>query len=399
VPVANKSQALEKQNQMKEITNLQGRFGILGGGQLGKMLCQAASSWHVDTFLMESTIKCPAAFIPHHFVEGDITKMEDVVDFGKHLDFLTIEIENVSIEGLKALEEKGVNVYPTAKTLNLIKDKAIQNDFYEEQEIASPPYKKYEDIASIREAISNAEIAFPFVQKLRTDGYDGRGVQIIRSKEDLNKLLTGKSIVEEAIDIKKELAMVVARSKKGEIKTYDPVEMVFHPEANLVEFLQSPAEISQSITKEMVSISEKIISALGHSGILAIEFFLDNEEKLWVNEMAPRPHNSGHHTIEACSCSQYEQLIRAILNLPLGDTELNKAAVMINLLGEEGYQGVPVIEGLEEVMQTPGAHLHWYGKKQTRPHRKMGHITCTADKLEEARKKANRLRQIVKVKS
>lgn len=384
---------------MKAITNLQGRFGILGGGQLGKMLCQAASAWHVDTYLMESNIKCPAVHIPHHFVEGDIKQAEDVIDFGKHLDFLTIEIENVSIEGLQSLEEKGVKVYPTAKTLNLIKDKATQNAFYEEQGIASPSYTEYEDIASIRKAISNSDISYPFVQKLRTEGYDGRGVQIIRSEEELTNLMQGKSIVEDAIDIKKELAMVVARSESGEIKTYDPVEMVFHPEANLVEFLQSPAEIDKKINTEMISISEQIISALEHCGILAIEFFLDEEDKLWVNEMAPRPHNSGHHTIEACPCSQYEQLIRAVMNLPLGDTKLQQAAVMINLLGEEDHQGVPVIEGLEEVLQTPGAHLHWYGKKQTRPHRKMGHITCIAENLEDARKQANRLRQIVKVKS
>ncbi len=384
---------------MSNITNLEGRFGILGGGQLGKMLCQAASSWHIDTYLMESNIKCPAVHIPHHFVKGDITNANDVIDFGKHLDFLTIEIENVSIEGLQALEEAAVKVYPGANTLKTIKDKAIQNAFYEELEIPSPSYSTFEDVASIRKAISSGNLRYPFVQKLRTEGYDGRGVSIIRSEEDLNKLLVGSCIVEDAIDINKELAMIVARSANGEIKTYEPVEMVFHPEANLVEFLQCPAQINQAVSDQMQLYSKKIISALDHCGILAIEFFLDQNDKLYVNEMAPRPHNSGHHTIEACECSQYEQLIRAVLNLPLGDTASKQAAVMINLLGEENHQGVPVINGLEEVLTTKGAHLHWYGKKQTRPHRKMGHITCTADKLEEAREKASHLRGIVKVQS
>jgi len=382
---------------MSNAQNLSGRFGILGGGQLGKMLCQAASPWHVDTYLMESNIKCPAAYMPHHFVEGDITEAEDVIDFGKHLDFLTIEIENVSLEGLRKLEEKGVKVYPTAKTLGIIQDKSLQNKFYEEQDIPSPSYKEYDDIASIRKAINDGKLDFPFVQKLRTEGYDGKGVQIITSKEDVENLLDGKSIVEEAISIKKELAMIVARSPSGEIKTYDPVEMVFHPTANLVEFLQAPADIEDRIQEEMIDYSEKIITALDHCGILAIEFFLDETDKLWVNEMAPRPHNSGHHTIEACECSQYEQLIRGVMDVPLGETTLSQAAVMINLLGEKDHRGVPIIEGLDEVLKTPGAHLHWYGKKQTRPNRKMGHITCTAKTLEEARKKASKLREIVKI--
>ncbi len=382
---------------MKDSHTLEGRIGILGGGQLGKMLCQAASPWHLDTYLMDANRKYPAAFIPHHFVEGDIKKTEDVINFGRHLNFLTIEIENVSVEGLRKLEEKGVKTFPSSTTLALIKDKALQNKFYEEHDIPSPSFSMYETLSDVKKDIHNNTLKYPFVQKSRTDGYDGRGVAIIKSKDDISQLLEGPSIVETAIDIKKELAMVVARNSSGEIKTYDPVEMVFHPTANLVEYLQCPAQIEENISNRMIELSRQIIESLDHNGILAIEFFLDKEDKLWVNEMAPRPHNSGHHTIEACSCSQYEQLIRAIMNLPLGSTELNLPAVMINLLGAEEHQGVPRIEGLDKILKTKGAHLHWYGKKQTRPFRKMGHITITADTLDKARKIAKELQQQVKV--
>ncbi|NBB88681.1 MAG: 5-(carboxyamino)imidazole ribonucleotide synthase [Bacteroidetes bacterium] len=384
---------------MKKKLNLEGRFGILGGGQLGKMLCQAASAWHIDTYVMESNSNCPAGHMAHHFVKGDITKAEDVLDFGRHLDFLTIEIENVSVEGLQLLEEKGVKVYPSARTLSIIKDKAKQNSFYNEQGIPSPEYKTFSDAGEIRKAVSNEELPIPFVQKLRTEGYDGRGVHIVNSQEDMSGLLDGLSIVETAIEIDKELAMIVARNPEGEIKTYDAVEMVFHPEANLVEYLQAPASIAERISEKMEEISITIIEALDHCGILAIEFFLDKKNTLWVNEMAPRPHNSGHHTIEACECSQYEQLVRSVMNLPLGDSSIKRPAVMINLLGEAHFRGVPIIEGLDEILNMPDAHLHWYGKKQTRPHRKMGHISCTGNTLEEAKEKALVLKEIAKVKA
>jgi 5-(carboxyamino)imidazole ribonucleotide synthase len=382
---------------MKDSYTLEGRIGILGGGQLGKMLCQAASPWHLDTYLMDANRKYPAAFIPHHFVEGDIKDTEDVVNFGRHLNYLTIEIESVSVEGLRKLEEKGVKTFPSAATLALIKDKALQNQFYEQNDIPSPAFSMYETLSDLKKEIHNGTLKYPFVQKLRTDGYDGRGVAIIKSAEDISQLLDGPSIVETAIDINKELAVVVARNSNGEVKTYDPVEMVFHPTANLVEYLQSPAQVEPEVIDQMREISKQIIQSLDHCGILAIEFFLDKKDKLWVNEMAPRPHNSGHHTIEACTCSQYEQLIRAIMNLPLGSTELNLPAVMINLLGADGHQGAPKIEGLEKILKTKGAHLHWYGKKQTRPFRKMGHITITADTLDSARKIAKELQQQVKI--
>lgn len=384
---------------MKKKINLEGRFGILGGGQLGKMLCQAASAWHIDTYVMEGNSNCPARHMAHHFVKGDITKAEDVLDFGRHLDFLTIEIENVSVEGLQMLEEKGVRVYPSANTLGIIKDKAKQNSFYKKRGIPSPEYKQYSDAGDIRKAVSDEELSIPFVQKLRTEGYDGRGVHIVNSQEDMSGLLDGLSIAETAIEIDKELAMIVARNPDGEIKTYDAVEMVFHPEANLVEYLQAPASISKRISEKMEDISISIIEALDHCGILAIEFFLDKKNTLWVNEMAPRPHNSGHHTIEACECSQYEQLVRSVMNLPLGDSSIKRPAVMINLLGEADFRGVPIIEGLSEILNMPDAHLHWYGKKQTRPHRKMGHISCTGNTLEEAKEKALILKEIAKVKA
>ena len=360
------------------------KIGILGGGQLGKMLCEAASPMDLNTHVLDKDWSFPAATIAKHFVSGDFKNAEDVFNFGKDLDCVTIEIESVSTEGLRRLAEHGVKTYPGAEQLEIIKDKGKQNEFYHQIGLPSPEFHFFDSKSEILSAIKEGILSFPFVQKLRTEGYDGRGVELIHSEQDLPQLLEGSCITEQLIHIKKELAVIAARNASGEIKTYDPVEMVFKPKANLVEFLQAPAKISDAIAHETQRMASKIIRELDMVGILAIEFFLDHEDRIYVNEAAPRPHNSGHHTIEACFCSQYEQLLRCILDLPLGSTRLRSPGVMLNILGAEGHTGPAVTRGAEEVLKEEGTFIHLYGKKETRPNRKMGHLTVIRDDIDDA---------------
>jgi 5-(carboxyamino)imidazole ribonucleotide synthase len=375
------------------------KLGIIAGGQLGKMLIQEASKWDIQSYVLDKDEKCPARSIANHYIQGDHMDFDAVYQFGKQVDVLTFEIESVNVEALKKLKAEGLRVIPDPETLELIQDKGLQKNFYESKGIPTSPFQLFDSEQAIIQALEAGEISFPFVQKLRKGGYDGRGVAVINSENDLNKLLPGPCLVEEKVEIEKEIAVIVARNDHGEIKSYPVVEMVFDPEANLVDKLICPSHISVEQSQKAKVYAQDIIELLDMRGLLAVEFFIDTKGNVIVNEMAPRPHNSGHHTIESIITSQFEQHLRAILNLPLGSTQLKLPSVMVNIIGEDGHEGPVVYEGLTESMAMEGVKIHLYGKKITRPSRKMGHITVMASTLDCAIKKAENVKQLIKVKS
>ncbi|MCF8237833.1 MAG: 5-(carboxyamino)imidazole ribonucleotide synthase [Saprospiraceae bacterium] len=380
---------------MKQFINQ--KIGILGGGQLGKMLCQAGSRWGLDLSILDERSDFPAGQVCPQFAVGSFRKEDDVYQFGRLMDVLTIEIEHVSVPALDRLVQEGVAVYPSPSVLRIIQDKGLQKIFYRDHHIPTSPFQLMDDATSIRKAVESGTLLFPFVQKIREAGYDGRGVAIIRTSDDLPKLLEGPSLIEDMVPMTKELAVVVARDVHGQCKAFPTVEMEFHQEANLVEFLSCPADITADQSAAAEALAIEVAQAFGTVGLLAVELFLTTEGQLLVNEVAPRPHNSGHHTIECCETSQYEQHLRAITGLPLGDTHLVRPGVMLNLLGEEGFTGPAVYRGWDECIAWPGVHVHLYGKAETRPYRKMGHVTVVADTLEEARDRARIVRDQLKV--
>ncbi len=384
---------------MEKLIKSQLKLGIIAGGQLAKMLIQEASKWNIISYVMDKDEYCPAKTIASYFIKGDPLDFDSVYQFGKKVDILTFEIENINTDALKKLKSEGYKINPDPEILELIKDKGLQRDFCIQNNIPVPQFVKYDSVDLIINSIKNGEIKYPFVQKLRKGGYDGRGVSIINDENDLPKLLPGQSIIEEKIEIFKEISVIVARNNKGEIRAYPVVEMVFNKKANLLDKLISPALITKEETEKAISIASKIIQLLKMEGLLAIEFFIDNKGNIFVNEMAPRPHNSGHHTIESNITSQFEQHLRAIINLPLGSTDLKFPSVMMNLLGEEGYEGPAIYEGLEEVMAIDGVKVHLYGKKITKPFRKMGHITIISSSLESALEKAEKVKKLIRVKA
>ena len=373
------------------------KLGVLGGGQLGKMLLQATSKLNVETHVMDPYDQCPASKLCHTFVKGDFNNYEDVYAFGQQVDVLTIEIENVNVDALKALEKLGKQINPSPAIIEMIQDKGAQKEYYEKESLPTAPFYSFKNANEIKKAIINKEIKLPFIQKLRTEGYDGRGVLVVNDDSRLQDLFDKPSIVEEKVDIDKELAIIVARNEAGEVATFPLVEMEFNEKANLVEFLFSPAKISEKIEKKAAKIARKLANSLELQGILAIEMFLDKKGKLLINESAPRPHNSGHHTIEGNVTSQYEQHLRSILNLPLGNTDTLYPAVMVNLLGEDGYAGDVKYKGLTKVLKISGAHVHLYGKQMTKPFRKMGHVTIVDKKLDKAKDKARTVQKNLKV--
>ena len=375
----------------KNLFGKEHRLGILGGGQLGRMFIQEAINFNIDVHIMENDVNAPSASIATTFTEGDITNFDDVIAFGSSMDVLTVEIENVNIEALFQLEKKGVNVFPQARVLEIIKDKGFQKEFYKKNNIPTSDFLLINN-SSKEELLEK----IPFVQKLRTGGYDGQGVQLIQSEKDLDNLFQNPSIIEELISFEKELSVIVARNERGETKTYQTVECEFN-NVNLVEFLFSPADIDESIEKQATSMAIDVIEKLDMVGILAVELFLTKDGQLLVNEVAPRPHNSGHHTIECNDTSQFEQHLRSILNLPLGSTEIIRFGAMINLLGAENYTGKAIYNGLEEVISIPNVHVHLYGKENTKPNRKMGHITVTGDSLFEAKNTAKTVKQKIQI--
>lgn len=378
----------------------QKRLGILGGGQLGKMLCQAASNWYQPVHILEAATDFPAVPYATAFTAGDFSKAEDVLAFGRQVEVLTIEIEHIDTTALRQLEAEGVEVYPQPDVIDTIKDKGLQKTFYTQQGLPTAPFELFSDAAGVRQAVEAGHWPYPFVQKVRTGGYDGRGVAVIRNAADLaDKLLDGPCLLEQLADIDKELAAVVVRGQDGESRVFPCVEMEFHPTANLVEFLLCPARIPGDTQTKVNELARQTAAAYGIVGLLAVELFLNKDGSIWINEVAPRPHNSGHHTIEACISSQYEQHLRAVLGWPLAPTDLLRPAAMANILGAEGHHGEAIYKGWEEVLRIPAVYPHLYGKKMTKPFRKMGHITALGDTLEEARDRAAKAKEILEVVS
>jgi 5-(carboxyamino)imidazole ribonucleotide synthase len=376
---------------MKTIQQL--NIGILGGGQLGRMMIQSAVNLNLNISVLDPDKNAPCKHLVKRFTHGSLTDYDSVYDFGKDKDLITIEIENVNVEALKALEKEGKKVFPQPHVIELIQDKGSQKMFYQRNEIPSPDFFLVEN----KKQIGKYADYFPFFQKLRKGGYDGKGVNKLVSPHHLDKAFDSPSVLERLVDFDKELAVMVARSESGEIKSFPVVECEFNPEANLVEFLFSPANIKKNIEKEATRIAIEVAEKLGIVGLLAVELFLTKDGKVLVNEVAPRCHNSGHHTIEANVTSQFEQHLRAILNLPLGDTGIVRAGVMVNLLGDFGYEGPAIYQGLEDVMKFSGVYVHLYGKTVTKPFRKMGHATIVDEDILKARQKARIVKNTLRV--
>tara|TARA_B100000767_G_scaffold71031_1_gene67613 strand:- start:1320 stop:2474 length:1155 start_codon:yes stop_codon:yes gene_type:complete len=373
------------------------KLGILGGGQLGKMLLYNTRKFDISTCVLDPNSESPSKLACDEFVQGDLMDYQTVYNFGKKVDTLTLEIENVNIEALKTLEKEGVRVYPSSKTLDKIQNKATQKLFYIDNNLPTAPFKRFAFTEEIYSSIDNNSITFPFVWKSAQFGYDGNGVKVIRSQDDLAGLPNVECIAEDLVAFKNELAVIVSRNIQGEIKAYPVVEMEFHPEANQVEYVLCPARISDEITHKAKQVALRASAAFDHVGLLAVELFLTKNDEILINEVAPRPHNSGHQTIEASYTSQFEQHIRAILGLPLGSTKNKLNSVMVNLVGEETHHGDVIYKNIEELMEMDGVTPHIYGKKQTRPFRKMGHVTVIHSNIENARAIAEKVKNSIKV--
>src|SRR5690554_4081633 len=376
---------------MEPFYHPQFKLGILGGGQLGRMLFQEAVNLDVRMSFLDPDPQAPCHAIGHGFQNGNFNNYQTVVDFGHDKDVLTIEIEHVNTDALEFLEKQGVKVFPQPHLIRMIQDKGLQKEFYRKHNLPTANFELVENAAALTAQ------KLPVVQKLRTGGYDGRGVQVLREEKDLEKAFDAPSVLEELVDFEQEISVIAARNAAGEIKCFPAVGMDFNPEANLVEFLYAPADLAPEIEKEAQQLAARLIESMQMVGILAVEMFVTKDGQLLINEMAPRPHNSGHHTIEANITSQYEQHLRSILGLPLGETDLLKPAVMLNLLGDKGHTGPVEYENIEEALATPGVHVHLYGKTTTKPFRKMGHVTVVADSVSEAKQTAQKIQQLLRV--
>ncbi len=388
-----------KNNRNKQMNYFSSNFklGILGGGQLGKMLLNDTRKFDIYTCVLDASNEAPCKIASNEFHLGDLMDFEAVYNFGKQVDVLTIEIENVNVDALEALEKEGKKVYPSSKTLRTIQNKATQKLFYVDHKLPTAPFSRFAYLSEIEDAINNGGLEFPFVWKAAQFGYDGNGVKVVRKLSDLEDLPKGECIAETLVPFKNELAVIVARNASGETKTFPVVEMEFHPEANQVEYVICPARIPDTVAKKAVEVALNTSKAFNHVGLLAVEMFQTQNDEILINEVAPRPHNSGHQTIEASYTSQFEQHLRAILNLPLGRTDSKVGGVMVNLVGAEGFSGNVVYENIESIMNLDGVTPHIYGKKQTRPFRKMGHVTIVNEDLNEARRIAEEVKKTIKV--
>ncbi|MDI5899112.1 5-(carboxyamino)imidazole ribonucleotide synthase [Flavobacterium yafengii] len=373
------------------------KLGILGGGQLGKMLLFDTRKFDIQTYVLDPSDQAPCKIACNQFFKGDLMDFETVYNFGKKVDVLTFEIELVNLEALVKLEEEGVKVFPSPKTLKLIQNKGIQKDFYIQHAIPTANYKRFENLKSLIVDILDSKTKLPFVWKCTEFGYDGNGVKVIRQISDLDNLANVECIAEEMVPFKNELAVIVCRNPSGEIKTYPVVEMEFHPEANQVEYVICPARIDDKVAEKARAIALNVSEKFNHVGLLAVEMFQTEDDEILVNEVAPRPHNSGHYSIEASYTSQFENHLRAILNLPLGNTDSKVAGIMVNLSGEEGYSGDVVYQNIEKILGWNGVTPHIYGKKQTRPFRKMGHVTIVNQDIKEARRIAEDVKNTIRV--
>ena len=381
----------------KNIFSTDFTLGILGGGQLGKMLLYTTRKWDIKTSVLEPAADAPCNIAANEFQVGSLTDFDTVYNFGKKVDVLTIEIEHVNIDALKKLQSEGVQVHPKPEMLEIIQNKGIQKQFYVDNGIPTAQFTKYNGLVELKEDIGKKKLCFPFVWKSTTDGYDGMGVSVIKNAEQLEGLADVECIAEDLIPFQNELAVIVATSPSGDSVSYPVVEMEFHPTANQVEYVICPARISDKVAEKARKIAVDAAKKLGSTGLLAVEMFQTKDDEIIVNEVAPRPHNSGHYSIEGSYTSQYEQHIRAILDLPLGKTDSKVGSVMVNLVGEEGYTGDVVYDGINEIMAMPGVTPHIYGKKQTRPFRKMGHVTIVDNDLDKAREVAEQVKKTIKV--
>ena len=367
------------------------KLGILGGGQLGKMLLTETRKFDIQTFVLEPSEEAPARLSCNEFIKGSLMDFDTVYQFGKMVNLLTIEIENVNLDALDQLEAEGLPIYPSPKTLRLIQNKGKQKDYYVANDIPTSPHSRFVDLNDLKSTIAKDELKFPFVWKCAQFGYDGNGVKICRSALDLVNLPDVECIAEEMVPFKNELAVIVARSVSG------VVEMEFHPEANQVEYVICPARIEATVAQKATEIALKVSEAFNHVGLLAVEMFQTEDDEILVNEVAPRPHNSGHYSIEASYTSQFENHLRAILNLPLGNTDSKVAGIMVNLVGSEGYSGQVVYENIDKIMAIDGVTPHIYGKRETRPFRKMGHVTIVNEDMAAARKIAEEVKNSIRV--
>jgi len=373
------------------------KLGILGGGQLGKMLLYETQKWDLYTKVMDASGEAPCKIACNEFVKGSLLDFDAVYNFGKDVDVLTIEIENVNIDALEKLENKGVAVYPPIKTLRTIQNKATQKLFYTDNEIPTSPFTRFAYTSEIEVSISNGGLKLPFVWKSAQFGYDGQGVKVVRKIEDLQGLPNVECIAEKMVSFKNELAVIVVRNTKGDVKTYPVVEMEFHPEANQVEYVICPARIEDKVAQKAKEVALRVSSKIEHVGLLAVELFQTHDDEILVNEVAPRPHNSGHYSIEASYTNQFEQHIRAILGLPLGKTDSKVAGVMVNLVGAEGHTGDVVYKNIDAILKLKGVTPHIYGKKETRPFRKMGHVTIVDENMARAREMAQKVKEKIRV--
>ena len=372
-------------------------LGILGGGQLGKMMLYETRKFDITTHVLDSSLEAPCRIACDHFTQGDLMDYDTVYTFGKKVDILTFEIEGVNIEALEALEKEGKKVYPSSKTLRKIQDKGVQKKFYDTHKIPTAPFSVFETIALVKKALASGELKLPFVWKSCTGGYDGKGVQVIKNSQTLDVLPDCPCITEDLVAFKNELAVIVVRNPSAQVKTYPVVEMEFHPQANQVEYVICPARIDDKVAAKARSIAIQVSKSFEHVGLLAVEMFQTNDDQIIVNEVAPRPHNSGHYSIEASYTNQFEQHIRAILDLPLGNTASKVGGIMVNLVGEQNHTGDVAYQNIEEIMAMDGVTPHIYGKKQTRPFRKMGHVTIVNENIDTAREIAQQVKQRIKV--
>lgn len=375
------------------------KLGILGAGQLGKMLLPVTETWDIYTKMLDPDPNAPCSEVCNEFVCGSLQDYNTVFAFGQDCEVLTIEIEHVNTDALLALQALGKVVHPDPAVLRMIQDKGLQKQFYKQHELPTAAFELFPDKEAVKEAVLAGRWRFPFVQKTRTAGYDGRGVFIVRNEADLANLLEGPCLLEEAVSIETEVAVIVARNEQGDVAVYETTEMEFHEGANMLDLLLYPGNLSEDIMREAQRLAVEIIEKMNLCGLLAVEFLLDKEHRLWVNEVAPRPHNSGHQTIESAATSQYEQHIRAILNLPLGSTALRQPSAMVNILGEAHKTGAVTYLGLAECLSEEGVYIHLYGKKITKPYRKMGHATIVHESLNEAKQKALWVKQTIKATS
>lgn len=369
------------------------RIGILGGGQLGRMLLQVAANYNITSYVLEQGKNPPASSLCDNFVEGDIKDYDTVYRFGKQVDVLTIEIENVNLEALFKLEEEGLKIYPRPNALKIIKDKGLQKQFYADNDIATSAFELVEDKAALLNHLS----LLPIAQKLRQGGYDGKGVEILKSEADFSKAFDAPCVLEKLVDIEKEISVIVAKNENGDVAVYPPTEMVFDPRYNLVDYLLSPSELTTKQTEYAQALALKVMTALDSPGIFAVEMFLDKQGRILVNETAPRAHNSGHQSIEGNYSSQYDMQMRLLQNLPLGSTNIIQPSLMLNLVGEPGHSGAVKYQGLEEVLKIEGTYIHLYGKHETKPGRKMGHVTILGKNKTDLLQKADFIKNTLKV--